>query len=118
MSPPRDLSAASDQEVVASARRRHQDAYGELVRRHRRSVYALILRLVRDLDLAEDLTQDVFVKAFSELDSHRPESNFSSWILKIANNRAVDHLRREHRLKRRGLDPLRDALRASSLTPA
>ena len=111
-----DLSEASDQEVVASARRGRQDAYDELVRRHRRSVFALILRLVRDLDLAEDLTQDVFVKAFSELESHRPESNFSSWILKIANNRAVDHLRREHRLKRRGLDtvPLEPTPDASS----
>ena len=116
MSPHPDLSTASDQELVASARRRHQDAYGELVRRHHRSVYALILRLVRDRDLAEDLTQDVFVKAFSELESYRSESNFSSWILKIANNRALNHLKREQRLKRRRLDtvPLEPTPDASS----
>jgi len=92
-----DLSAASDQEVVASARQGHHDAYDELVRRHRRSVHALILRLVHDHDLAEDLTQDVFVKAFSELESYRPESKFSSWILKIANIHALDHFKRARR---------------------
>ena len=99
-----NLSVASDQELVASARAGHMEAYDRLVRRHRRSIYGLIVRLVHDHDLAEDMTQDVFVKAFRELESHRLEDSFSSWILRIANNHALDHLRREQRLKRRGLD--------------
>jgi RNA polymerase sigma-70 factor (ECF subfamily) len=116
MTPPLALSAASDQDLVASARRGHLDAYNQLVRRHRRSVYGLILRLVHDHDLAEDMTQDVFVKAFRELESHRPEDSFSSWILKIANNQALNHLKREQRLRRRGLDtvPLEPTPDASS----
>lgn len=99
-----NLSTASDQHLVASARQGREGAYGELLRRYHRRVYALIHRLVRDHDLAEDLTQDTFVKAFDALEHHRPESRFSSWILKIANNRAVDHLKRERRLKRRRHD--------------
>jgi RNA polymerase sigma-70 factor (ECF subfamily) len=102
-SPPR-LSAASDRDVVAAARLGRENAYAELLRRHHGTVHAFIQRLVRDRDLADDLTQDVFVKAFGELESHRPEHKFSSWILKIANNQAVDHLRREGSLKRRGLE--------------
>jgi RNA polymerase sigma-70 factor (ECF subfamily) len=116
VSPPPNLSGASDQELVAWACQGREDAYGELLRRHHRPVYALIHRLVRDHDLAEDLTQDTFVKAFGALERHRPESKFSSWILKIANNRAVDHLKREGRLKRRRLDtvPLEPTPDASS----
>ncbi len=52
-------------------------------------VYVFLHRMVRDPDLADDLTQDVFVKAFRQLESHRPEHSFSSWIVKIANNHAL-----------------------------
>ena len=97
MSPHPDLSAASDQELVASARQGHHDAYGELVRRHRGSIYALVHRMVRDHDLAEDLTQETFVKAFTELNRYRPDGKFSSWLLKIANNLALDHFKRVRR---------------------
>jgi len=104
MPTPPNLSEASDQDLVASARVGHMDAYDRLVRRHRRSVYGLIVHLLHDHDLAEDMTQDVFVKAFRELESHRLEDSFSSWILRIANNDALNHLKREQSLKRRGLD--------------
>jgi RNA polymerase sigma-70 factor (ECF subfamily) len=116
MTPGPNLSTASDQDVVAAARQGREEAYAELLRRHHGTVHAFIHRLVRDRDLADDLTQDVFVKAFSELESHRPDHKFASWILRIANNEAVDHLRREGRLKRRGLDtvPLEPTPDASS----
>ena len=104
MSPPPDLPPASDRDLVASARAGHVDAYDRLVRRHHRSVYGLIVHLLHDHDLAEDMTQDVFVKALRELESHRLEDSFSSWILRIANNRALNHLKREQSLRRRGLD--------------
>ena len=50
--------------------------------------------MVRDRELAEDLSQETFVKALNAIDSYRPEFKFSSWIFKIANNAAIDHLRR------------------------
>ena len=50
--------------------------------------------MVRDRELSEDLSQETFVKALNALDSYRPEFKFSSWIFKIANNTAIDHLRR------------------------
>ena len=50
--------------------------------------------MVRDRELAEDLAQETFVKALNALDSYRPEYKFSSWIFKISNNAAIDHLRR------------------------
>jgi RNA polymerase sigma-70 factor (ECF subfamily) len=50
--------------------------------------------MVRDRELAEDLAQDTFVKVLNHVDRYRAEFKFSSWLFKIANNVAIDHLRR------------------------
>jgi RNA polymerase sigma-70 factor (ECF subfamily) len=84
----------SDQDVVLRARSGQEAAYRELIRRYERPVFALVFRMVRDRELAEDLAQETFVKALNAIDSYRPEFKFSSWIFKIANNAAIDHLRR------------------------
>jgi len=84
----------TDQEVVLLARGGREAAYRELVRRYERPVFALLYRMVRDRELAEDLAQETFVKVLNAIDSYRPEFKFSSWIFKIANNAAIDHLRR------------------------
>ena len=57
-------------------------------------MFSLIYRMVRDRELAEDLAQETFVKALNAIDTYRPEYKFSSWIFKIANNAAIDQLRR------------------------
>ena len=84
----------TDQEVVLLARAGREAAYRELVRRYERPVFALLYRMVRDRELAEDLAQETFIKALNAIESYRPEFKFSSWIFKIANNAAIDHLRR------------------------
>jgi len=92
---------------VASARQGREEAYRELLRRYRRPVHTLIYRMVRDPDVAEDLTQDTFVEVLQALDRYRPECRFSSWILEIANNTTIDHLRRR-RPEMLALDGSRD----------
>ena len=84
----------TDAELVASALRGSQDAYRELVKRFERPVYSLVLRMVQDSGTAEDLAQEVFVKAFRRLDTYDPQWKFSSWLFKIAHNTTIDHLRR------------------------
>jgi RNA polymerase sigma-70 factor (ECF subfamily) len=84
----------SDQEVVLLARAGREAAYRELIRRYERPIFALLFRMVRDRELAEDLSQETFIKALNAIESYRPEFKFSSWIFKIANNAAIDHLRR------------------------
>jgi RNA polymerase sigma-70 factor (ECF subfamily) len=84
----------SDQEVVLAARAGREAAYRELIRRYERPIFALLFRMVRDRELAEDLAQETFIKALNAIESYRPEFKFSSWIFKIANNAAIDHLRR------------------------
>jgi len=97
VTPPSNLSAASDQDLVATARAGHMEAYDHLVRRYRRDVYVFLHRMVRDPDLADDLTQDVFVKAYRQLEGYRPAGSFSSWLIKIANNHALDDFKRVRR---------------------
>ena len=94
MPPTLDLANLPDADVVALAQQGRDVAYRELVHRYERPVFSLVYRMVRDRELAEDLTQDTFVKVLSNVDKYRPEFKFSSWLFKIANNVAIDHLRR------------------------
>jgi RNA polymerase sigma-70 factor (ECF subfamily) len=94
MAPPPDLTTAPDADVVALAQRGREDAFRELVRRYERPVFSLIYRMVRDSATAEDLAQDAFIKVLNHIDKYRPEFKLSSWLFKIANNVAIDHLRR------------------------
>jgi RNA polymerase sigma-70 factor (ECF subfamily) len=94
MPPALDLANLPDADVVALAQQGRDVAYRELVHRYERPVFSLVYRMVRDRELAEDLTQDTFVKVLSHIDKYRPEFKFSSWLFKIANNVAIDHLRK------------------------
>ena len=94
MAPLLDLSNLPDADVVALAQRGREAAFRELVRRYERPVYSLIFRMVRDTSVAEDLAQDTFIKVLNHIDRYRPEFKLSSWLFKIANNVAIDHLRR------------------------
>ena len=81
-------------ELCRAARAGDQAAFSQLVIRYQRPVYSLIYRMVRNRELAEDLAQDTFIKMLNAINSYRPEYKFSSWIFKIANNAAIDQLRR------------------------
>ncbi|MDB4879260.1 MAG: polymerase sigma factor, sigma-70 family [Gemmatimonadetes bacterium] len=89
-----DLANLPDADVVALALEGREAAHRELIKRYERPVFSLVFRMVRDRELAEDLTQDTFVKVLSHLDRYRADFKFSSWLFKIANNVAIDHLRR------------------------
>jgi RNA polymerase sigma-70 factor (ECF subfamily) len=92
--PQPSLREITDQQVVELAKAGKEAAYRELVRRYERPVFSLIYRMVRNRELAEDLSQETFVKVLNAVESYRPEFKFSSWVFKIANNAAIDHLRR------------------------
>jgi RNA polymerase sigma-70 factor (ECF subfamily) len=89
-----DLTNLPDADVVALAQQGREPAYRELVRRYERPVFSLIYRMVRDREMAEDLAQDTFIKVLNNVERYRPEFKFSSWLFKIANNVAIDFLRK------------------------
>jgi RNA polymerase sigma-70 factor (ECF subfamily) len=110
----KDLQALGDREVVELAKAGRETAYRELLRRYERPVFSLIYRMVRDRALAEDLAQETFIKVMNALDSYRPEFKFSSWIFKIANNAAIDQLRKRE-LDTLSLDGAPDARTADEV---
>ena len=85
----------SDQDLVRLCLRSDERAARELVDRFERPVFSLVYRMVRDRELAEDLTQEVFVRTFNNLQRYDRSYKFSSWLFKIAYNLTVDHLRKK-----------------------
>lgn len=89
-----DYASLEDRELAALAARGREPAFREIVARYERPVFSLVYRMVRDRALAEDLSQEVFVRAFNAIGTYNPSYKFSNWILKIANNHTIDHLRK------------------------
>jgi RNA polymerase sigma-70 factor (ECF subfamily) len=102
------LIPATDQDLIALARKGSEKAYRELLDRYQRPVFSLVYRMVRDRELAEDLSQETFIKVFNHLDRYNPSYKFSSWIFKIASNLAIDALRKKE-LKTVSIDGSRHA---------
>lgn len=65
--------------------------YAILAREHERMLYAYVLGLVRDPNLAQDITQEAFLRAFDKLDTLRESESFPAWIRTIARNVAYEH---------------------------
>jgi RNA polymerase sigma-70 factor, ECF subfamily len=89
-----DLANLPDADVVTLAQQGREAAFRELIRRYERPVFSLIFRMVRDRETAEDLSQETFIKVLNHVDKYRPEFKLSSWLFKIANNVAIDHMRK------------------------
>ncbi len=75
----------------------HQDekAFAELMQRYKKPVYHMILKMVRNVDDAEDLTIEAFAKAFKNLKKFKKEFTFSTWLFRIATNNAIDFIRKK-----------------------
>lgn len=86
---------------VDLARKGCHEAYRELVERHRDRIYRFCLGWVGVEEDAEELCQDVFVRAFSALPRFRGEQHFSAWLYRIARNCCHDHRRSLNRRKRK-----------------
>lgn len=87
----------SDADLVRTVRAGNRTAYGVLVDRHLPSVYAVVARIVCNAADAEDLTQETFLRAFERLHLHETRYSFRNWLLKMATNLALNHLRSRRR---------------------
>jgi RNA polymerase sigma-70 factor, ECF subfamily len=87
----------TDEELVARAIGGDETAYGKLVTRYSNYVYTIAVRIVGNESDAEDVAQEAFVRAYRALPRFRGDSKFSSWLYRIAANRALTHLKRRRR---------------------
>ncbi|MEQ8713819.1 MAG: sigma-70 family RNA polymerase sigma factor [Cyclobacteriaceae bacterium] len=72
-----------------------QQAYADLMKRYKKPVYHMILKMVRNVDDAEDLTIEAFAKAFKNLHRFKKDYTFSTWLFRIATNNAIDFIRKK-----------------------
>jgi RNA polymerase sigma-70 factor (ECF subfamily) len=86
---------ATDRELVRQCRKGDAAAWESIVRRHQTRIYNVVYRLTGRFDLAEDLTQEIFLKIWRNLGRYRPElGTFPTWSLRLARNHVIDHHRR------------------------
>lgn len=87
--------AEADRKLIQAAKDGDEKAYERLMKKYQKSVYYLALKMVRNDEDAEDLTQESFAKAFASLNSFDPKFAFSTWLFRIATNSCIDYIRRK-----------------------
>jgi RNA polymerase sigma-70 factor (ECF subfamily) len=92
---PRRAEELSDEEVIDLVLEGDADAFSILVRRHRTKVLRLGMSFFHDSDDAADFSQDVFVKAYTALGTFKRRSSFSTWLLRIGYNTAINAKQRK-----------------------
>ena len=91
--------AISDSQLISQYKNGNEEAFAELVNRHKNKIYTTIYLIVKDQYLAEDLLQETYVKVVNTIKSGRynEEGKFLPWVTRIAHNLAIDHFRKAKR---------------------
>lgn len=88
-------SSLEDERLVKNALEGDSAAYKRLMQKYERALHFHILRMVRDRQVIEDLVQEIFSKALTNLNSYNNSYAFSTWLYRIATNHAIDYLRKK-----------------------
>ena len=91
----------SDQQLVSSFLSGDSLSIEHLILHHKDTVFGYILSKVKDVDLANDIFQDVFIKVINKLNEGRynEEGKFIAWVMRISHNMVIDHFRKHARVK-------------------
>ena len=101
--PSSNASIEQEKLLVARVAREDREAFRELFDRLSPCILGVLIRLVRQRDLAEEALQETFLQAWLQADNYRPEvGSPRAWLLNIARSRGLDALRRENSRRRRG----------------
>jgi RNA polymerase sigma-70 factor (ECF subfamily) len=84
-----------DNEIISRVLQGEQNAYAELVTRYQGFVFTLVLRMIKSREDAEEVAQDVFIKAYRSLAGFRGESKFTTWLYTITNTTCITFLRKK-----------------------
>jgi RNA polymerase sigma-70 factor (ECF subfamily) len=85
-----------DRALVARILEGERDGFTELVKRYEKRVVNYVYRITHRYEEAHDLAQEIFVKVFLALDRYDPKYQFSTWLFRIAQNSAIDALRKKN----------------------
>lgn len=81
----------NDAEIIARVLQGERDEFRELVVRYQHQVFAMIMRQVGEREIAQDIAQEVFFRAYRKLATFRGESSFSTWLVRIALNLTTNY---------------------------
>lgn len=87
----------TDYEIIKIILDGDTNMFSEIVTRYKNLVYSIILRMTNNIDEADDLAQEVFVKVYKNLDKYYPEYKLSTWIIRITTNHVIDHRRKKNK---------------------
>lgn len=110
-----DEGQLAESRLLAAARRGEAEALDGLYRSHARSAYSLALRITGQVDQAEDVVQEAFLRAFERLDGFRGDAPFRAWLKRLVVNASIDRLRAQRKLQLDEIDV--DALAGAGLGP-
>lgn len=97
------MTGSEEKHLIARTQQGETEAFSPLVRKYHARLYTHITRRVRDAEVAKDLTQETWFKAYRGIKRFRKASSFSSWLYRIAENVCVDYFRKQ---KHRDTEPL------------
>ncbi|MEM6629212.1 MAG: sigma-70 family RNA polymerase sigma factor [Bacteroidota bacterium] len=93
--PEASKNTQEDRELVAAAKTGDNKAFEALLKKYRKSVYYMLLKMIKNPDDAEDLTQEAFAKAFNSIEKFDATYAFSTWLFRIATNNCIDFIRKK-----------------------
>ena len=102
--------------LVQRSKEGDKEAFSALVNKYKTKVFRLVLSFIHDRDIADDLAQEAFIKAYLALPKFRLESEFGTWLYRITLNHTKDYLRKKTRIKEIHLDDLACAQEEEILT--
>lgn len=105
-----NYAAMSDENLVAAAQAEDMAAFEELVARHRDKIYARAFSMMRNEDVAIDLSQEAWVKGWQRLKQFQGEASFVTWMTRIVINLCLDQLRKQKRLRADSIEQLDEEL--------
>lgn len=111
------MTAHSDDELVRLFQSGHPDAFNELVLRYQEKVYWVARRFINDHDQADDVTQEVFFKAYESLKNFRSDSSLYTWLYRIAVNVSLNFIRRQRIRDFLHLDELLETQDSEEMSP-
>ncbi len=92
-----ELNHLDEKELIIRTQRGESEAFNPLVNKYQQKIYNLIYQRVRNRETAEDICQEVFLKAWKALPNFKGQSAFYSWLYKIAINCSTDFLRKQNK---------------------
>jgi RNA polymerase sigma-70 factor (ECF subfamily) len=101
---PDELDAPDDDDLVLRSQQGDVRAFDELVERYHGKIYGLTYNMTSNREDAEDLTQEIFVKAFEALPRFRGSSSFYTWLYRIAVNKTINYRKKRNRKRAMSLD--------------